>query len=114
MIDLPGVGAPDVARAIWTVFPVDGEEPVTLMRAPGTDLNGVQCDLVAALGGPLVNVDLADRSEFYAAAARAQVIVVTGELRAYGNVLLTKGAVPAPADLRPPSMPLANPSAVDS
>lgn len=92
-IAVVGWDAPTVLRAIRTVFPVDPLEPVTLMAAPGDELLPVQLELLAAAAsdGPL---DRLDRHDFYEIAATAQVVVQTGETRAYGNAVLRKGVAP--------------------
>jgi L-fucose mutarotase len=63
-----------------------------MTSADGTRLP-VQEELIAAAGAGQQDVRFLDRHEFYEAAARAYVIVRTGETRTYGNVILRKGVV---------------------
>ena len=63
------------------------------MQSSQSPLTDVQAELVAALADERVRVEILDRFAFYAAAAAAQVVVATGELRAFGNILIRKGTV---------------------
>ncbi|MDO5727757.1 MAG: RbsD/FucU domain-containing protein [Bowdeniella nasicola] len=94
VIDLPLASTPRVLRAVCSVIPPDDAPGVDLMKAPGDDLLEVQAELVAAAGLGREDVREIDRFEFYDLAAKAFVIVRTGESRIYGNALLRKGVVP--------------------
>lgn len=107
LIELPGASSPEALAAVLSVFPLD---PVSLplaltMQVRGdpeavpeavTDFAAVfgDCGLAAREIGSL------ERHAFYERAGHAFVIVRTGELRPYGNILLVKGTVnryePAP------------------
>jgi len=94
VINVQGADAPRVMRAVASVFPVDDGAPISLMVSP-TGRLPVQDELVLAAGGEghgLGVVEL-DRFAFYEAASEARVVLITGELRSYGNVLLRKGVV---------------------
>lgn len=92
VIDLAGSSSPEVMKAIATVFPFDGAEPIVLMRPPD-GRTGVQDELVHSMGEQTPRVDELDRFGFYAAASEASVVVLTGESRPYGNALVRKGVV---------------------
>jgi L-fucose mutarotase len=90
-----GVDAPDVVEAVRTVVPLDAYEgaSVLLMTAEGGERLPVQQELVAAADAPGDRVDEIERFDFYERAAGARLVVRTGELRPYGNVILRKGVV---------------------
>lgn len=90
-----GLGAPGVVEAIRTVVPLDAYEgaSVILMTAEGGERLPVQHELVAATDAPGDRVDEIGRFDFYDRAAGARLVVRTGELRPYGNVILRKGVV---------------------
>jgi L-fucose mutarotase len=92
-----GLDAPTVVEAIRTVVPLDAYEgaSVLLMTAEGGERLAVQHDLVVAADAPGERVDELGRFAFYERAAQARLVVRTGELRAYGNVILRKGVVNA-------------------
>lgn len=92
VVDIPTASAPRLVTAVRTVFPLDPEEPFSFMSCPDGWVT-VQRDLHDAAGGG-GRVELLDRYAFYDLAAKAQLLVRTGELRAYGNVALRKGVVP--------------------
>ena len=90
-----GLGAPGVVEAVRTVVPLDAYEgaSVLLMTAEGGERLPVQHELVAAADAPGDRVDEIERFDFYERAAGARLVVRTGELRPYGNVILRKGVV---------------------
>lgn len=92
VIDMPGASAPDAARAITTVFPVDDTESVFLMTSPAGFLP-VQQELVRASARESCPAHTLERFAFYEEARQAAVIVLTGEKRPYGNMLVKKGVV---------------------
>lgn len=90
---LPGVLSAEAVDAILSVFPLDPDESVVLMTAPD-GLRPVQSEIMAAVNdhaGPVV--EHVGRFEFYELARSASLIVQTGELRPYGNVLVRKGGI---------------------
>lgn len=95
VVDLPGLGAASVVRAVRTVVPLDAYEgaSVVLMRAEGGGRLEVQNELVNAAEVAPDRVDELERRAFYDRASDAPLIVRTGELRPYGNVLVRKGVV---------------------
>ena len=94
VLDVQGADAPTVLRAVASVFPIDPEAPVLLMASPQGRLP-VQDDLLAAAAvrAPVVSIVELSRYDFYDQAREASVILLTGELRPYGNLLLRKGVV---------------------
>ena len=90
-----GLDAPVVVAAVRTVVPLDDYEGAStlLMSAEGGERLPVQRELVAAADAPADRVDELERFDFYERAEGARLIVRTGELRPYGNVILRKGVV---------------------
>ena len=95
VVETPGLPSPAVVEAIRTVVPLDGDEraSVLLMAAEGGERLAVQHELVAAASAPADRVAELERFAFYDRAAAARLVVRTGELRPYGNLLLRKGVV---------------------
>ena len=96
LLDLPGVGTPDLLRAVCSVLPLDDAPAVDLMASADGEVLPVQRALADAAGVGLPGVRFVDRFAFYDDAASAFLVVRTGETRTYGNVLVRKGVVPAP------------------
>lgn len=100
MIALPGADAPAALAAVLTVFPLDsGSAPAVVTMEVAGDPRAIPLP-VAAFAGVFAERGMADveigaleRHAFYERARRAFAVVRTGELRAYGNVLLVKGTV---------------------
>jgi L-fucose mutarotase len=93
LLVLPGVGTPDLLRAIRTVLPLDDPPAVDLMASADGARLPVQDALLAAAGVPDDQARFLDRHAFYDAAGSAYLVVRTGETRTYGNVLVRKGLV---------------------
>ena len=95
VVEAPGLTSPAVVEAIRTVVPLDGYEAasVLLMAAEGGERLAVQHELVEAASSPADRVAELERFAFYERAAAARLVVRTGELRPYGNLLLRKGVV---------------------
>ncbi|WIY83098.1 RbsD/FucU domain-containing protein [Propionimicrobium sp. PCR01-08-3] len=95
VVELPGLAAPRVAKAIRSVILLDGEGSTQLMETADGNLSDVQYELIRAVGidDPSV-VQLVERFAFYREAAQAAVVVRTGESRPYGNLILHKGTFP--------------------
>jgi L-fucose mutarotase len=103
LIRLPGNSAPAVLDAILSVMPIDDFEAESVSVMQAAELKGgAQGDLpdpvrefIEVLGWHEIGEPVGiERYAFYAAAEDAFVIVQTGERRFYGNILLTKGAIP--------------------
>ena len=97
VVETPGLPSSEVVEAIRTVVPLDGYEgaSVLLMAAEGGERLAVQHELVEAASAPADRVAELERFAFYERAAAARLVVRTGELRPYGNLLLRKGVVNA-------------------
>ena len=96
-VDLPGLSTPRVLRAICSVLPLDDAPGLDLMASPDPDLLEVQRELVEAAGLDAAGdgYQLVERFAFYDTAAKAELIIRTGETRIYGNALVRKGVVPS-------------------
>ncbi len=99
LVQLPGVPATDVLRAILTLLPLDDfvDAPAAVMAAPGErpTIYAEFDTILANAEGSSVKVEVIDRFAFYDRAKAAFAVVLTGESRLYGNVLLKKGVVRA-------------------
>ena len=98
LVDLPGTSTPDLLAAVRTVLPLDDAPALDLMSAAHGSRLPVQDELVGAAGAGPADVRLLSRHDFYEEAAKAYVVVRTGETRTYGNALLRKGVVATGAD----------------
>jgi L-fucose mutarotase len=102
LIRLAGVDIVRAARAILTVFPLDGfvADPVRRMEVVGNPADVppvqalVQKEVDAAAGRHLSMAGL-ERFAFYSAESHAFAVVQTGDTRPYGCFLLRKGILPA-------------------
>lgn len=92
VINMPGVSAPEAVRAIATVFPIEENEPISLMASP-SGLLAVQEELAQAAATEACSSVALERFAFYEQARKAAVVVLTGEARPYGNLLVKKGVV---------------------
>lgn len=93
LLTFPGLGTPEVLRALCTVVPLDDAPSLDLMASADGARLPVQDQLVAAAEATESDVRFLDRHEFYDAAASAFLVIRTGETRVYGNALLRKGVV---------------------
>lgn len=93
LLVLPGLGTPEVLRAVRTVTPLDDAPALDLMAAAGGVRQPVQDELIDAAGAGERDVRFVGRHDFYEVAADAYLIVRTGETRTYGNAVLRKGIV---------------------
>jgi L-fucose mutarotase len=94
---------PETAAAILTLIPLDEyvDAPVRAMEAgSGTGkLVPVQEEVQAVVdaeAGRHWPIGAVERFAFYEAARGAYAVVLTGECRLFGNVLIRKGVVPPP------------------
>ena len=73
------------------------EKPAVMMAAlPGDTLDGdyvALCQSVLRSHGEKEEIDFIHRLDFYKRAEKAHCVVVTGECRKYGNLLLKKGVI---------------------
>jgi len=90
---LPGLGTPEILRAIRTVLPLDDTPALDLMASADGTRPPVQQALAAAAAVDDDGVRFLSRQDFYGVAATAYLVLRTGETRTYGNVLVRKGVV---------------------
>ncbi len=100
LIRLDGIDIPSAARAILSVYPLDGfvETPVHRMEMVGDPdtVPEVQQEVQALINEasgrdwPMGSIK---RMEFYEHAKRSYAVVSTGERRGYGCFLLKKGII---------------------
>lgn len=99
VLQAPGMNVPELLDAILDVWQLDqySEKPAVMMAAlPGDSLDGdyvALCQSVLRSHGEKEEIDFIHRLDFYKRAEKAHCIVVTGECRKYGNLLLKKGVI---------------------
>jgi L-fucose mutarotase len=100
LIRLTGSDTGAVARAIFSVFPVDTyvDEPIVTMQVVDRPeevpvVQGELLEIASGAEGRSVRMGSLTRMEFYRRAKDAFAIVATGESRGYGNFLVSKGGV---------------------
>jgi L-fucose mutarotase len=100
----PGVNVGDILKAIMDIFPFDyayTENPVCAMEMTDNDKKrGIPTppawgEFEEIIGSRYEGKKLGhiDRFEFYEKTKKAYAVVITGEERIYGNLLITKGCV---------------------
>jgi L-fucose mutarotase len=100
LVRLDGVPAPRVLQAILSLLPLDTftDAPAAVMAVVGDPaavpppVREFQPIVDAAAGRPVRLVAI-ERFAFYERARAAFAVVATGDTRAYGNILVTKGVV---------------------
>jgi len=98
LVSLPGVTTPAALEAVLALLPVDDfvPEPGWTMQVVG-DADArlpVMDDMRAALAAHDKRaLSSLERHAFYARARDSFVIVQTGEMRKYGNIILKKGVI---------------------
>ena len=99
VLQAPGMNVPELLDAILDVWQLDQyvEKPAVMMAAmPGDSLDGdyvALCQSVLRSHGEKEGIDFIDRFAFYERARKVHCVVVTGECRKYGNLLLKKGVI---------------------
>ena len=88
-IQVPGIDVVTMTRAVREVFPLDRACPPVLMDSGEPDLPEVQRQLTEAAGGG--QPAMVERWAYYGLVEQARLVLSTGELRLWGNVLLAKG-----------------------
>lgn len=110
VIRLEGVDAPRALEAILSVMPLDDmlDTPYTRMVDLGSseieksDVCREFIRIVELHEGPRWQIGRIDRFGFYDRTRSAFAVVVTGETRVNGSLLLTKGVVRPPEPVQPP------------
>jgi L-fucose mutarotase len=104
VVPLAGTSMPEAVRAILSLLPLDDfvATPVRRMAGDGApdDLPEAQREVQAVIdsaAGRHWPTGAVARFDFYEAARNSYAVVLTGERRYYGNVLIRKGAVPPDA-----------------
>jgi L-fucose mutarotase len=102
VVSLAGASMPEAVGAILSVLPLDDfvEAPVRRMAVDVTpdELPEVQQEVQAVIDGASGRhwpMGVLERFAFYEAARDSYAVVLTGERRFFGNVLIKKGALPA-------------------
>ena len=89
------VSSPEMMAAILKLMELDQyvEKPVVMMApVPGDSVDpGIAAECRDALGKNASRIDYIERFAFYDRAKQAYAVVVTGEGRKYGNILIKKG-----------------------
>ena len=99
VIQMPGVNVPQLLEAILGVWQLDQyvAKPAVMMAAvPGDTLDKdyvALCHKVMVEHGEKGDIDFIDRFDFYERTKKVHCVVVTGEVRKYGNLLLKKGVI---------------------
>jgi L-fucose mutarotase len=109
VIRLDGADAPRVLEAILSVMPLDDmlDTPYTRMVDLGiseteeSEICREFVRIVERYEGPRWQIGRIDRFGFYDRARTAFAVVVTGETRVNGSLLLTKGIVRLPDPIQP-------------
>ena len=94
VLRMDGVNIPDLMKAVMPVWELDAdvEHPFRMMQAvPGDSLDMDYVKLCSSIIGR--EPGYVERFAFYEEAKKAHAIVLTGETRKYGNLILTKGVV---------------------
>ncbi|GEO40722.1 hypothetical protein SAE02_48700 [Skermanella aerolata] len=110
VIRLEGVDAPRALEAILSVMPLDDmlDTPYTRMVDLGSaeieesDVCREFIQIVERHEGPRWQIGRLDRFGFYDRTRAAFAVVVTGETRVNGSLLLTKGVVRPAEPIQPP------------
>ena len=100
VIRLDGAGIPEVASAIFSVFPLDSfiEAPIQYMQVVGEPetILEVHKDLhkIALENGDREwKMDSVERHSFYEQSRKTYAVIATAERRPYGCFMITKGVI---------------------
>ena len=99
VIRADGIAAPRIAAAIVSVLPLDDFVPAAAFRMAVVDrpdeVPHITAAFAAALaaGGYTGPIEALERFAFYDRARQAAAVVVTGETRLYGILILKKGVI---------------------
>lgn len=89
------VSSPDLMAAITKLIELDQyvDKPVMLMQpVPGDEIDpDLMSEIKNNLGGAVERIDFIERNAFYERSKKAFAVVVSGESRIYGNIILKKG-----------------------
>ncbi len=98
LVRAEGTGATEMLRAVLTLLPIDRSttDPVrTMQRIDSSETPAIVTEFLSLLreADQSIRCNEIERTRFYDAAAHAFAIVITGERRLYGNILLRKGVI---------------------
>ncbi len=100
LVRLPGLRMGAVARAIFSVFPLDDFVPAPVRRMEVVNdpemITPVQHEVASAMScvlGQAVAMAGIERFAFYEASRQAFAVVQVGDARSYGDFLLRKGVI---------------------
>lgn len=103
VITLPGIGVPELLKAILTLMPLDAysdAQAITQAVVPGdTNVHGVEPEIWTTYrqqlnqAFPDVHIASLERFAFYEHSRSCFAIVQTGETALYGNLIIKKGVV---------------------
>jgi len=106
VIRLDGVGIPEVAQALFSVFPLDSyvETPIKHMQVVGEpettlEIHHELYQIAVKNSGREWKMGSIERHEFYEQARKTYAVVATSEQRPYGCFLITKGVVGPDGDV---------------
>ena len=89
------VGSPEMMKAILKLIELDQyvDKPVMLMQPiPGDSVDPeLLAEIKGVLGGDESRIDYIERFAFYERAKKSFAVVVSGETRIYGNIIIKKG-----------------------
>lgn len=89
------VGSPEMMKAILKLIELDQyvDKPVMLMQpVPGDSIDAeLLAEIKAALGKDAERIDYIERFAFYERAKKSFAVIVSGETRIYGNIIIKKG-----------------------
>ena len=89
------VGSPEMMKAILKLIELDQyvDKPVMLMQpVPGDSVEPeLLAEIQTVLGGNADKIDYIERFAFYERAKKSFAVVVSGETRIYGNIIIKKG-----------------------
>ena len=93
------VGSPEMMKAILKLIELDQyvDKPVMLMQpVPGDNIDPeLLAEIKTALGNDADRIDYIERFAFYERAKKSFAVVVSGETRIYGNIIIKKGVTQA-------------------
>ncbi|HXW79234.1 MAG TPA: RbsD/FucU domain-containing protein [Acidimicrobiales bacterium] len=104
-VPVAAASMPEVLEAVLSLLPLDDfvDVPARCMAAdgaPGDALPEVQQEaqsVIDAVAGRHWPIGAVERFAFYEAARNCYAVVLTGEPRFFGNVIIKKGAIPPPS-----------------
>lgn len=99
LIRMEGVSGTRVLKAIAGVLPIEDGGTDAVFRMENSSKPGIVPDVcrdyadILEMSGYMGTIEPIERHAFYARARTAFAVIATGELRLWGNLILTKGAI---------------------